>query len=573
MTESVSVLRHAAESGSLQRKINWKGAFWVASGVPAAVLYSIGGVSDMVGNLAVIVWTVSMLIGFVQSFTYAEIAGLFPNKSGGASVYGAAAWVRYSKLIAPLSVWCNWLAWSPALSLGCIIAASYILNAFAPIPSANSVAVSQWIAAHGASIAGGHQAQVNAAIAALTPAIRNWTLLKYNLGSVGFSLNGTFFIGAVIMLIAFAIQHRGILGTANVQKFLGLAVIIPMFVVGIVPLFNGAVNFSNYFPLEPLNASGSGPLVGTWATNNWTMILGSMFIAAWSTYAFETAVCYTSEFRDPSKDTFKAIFYSGLLCLALYILVPFTFQGALGLAGMLDPSIADGSGVAAAIAHMVGGGRLINGVMQMLMILAVMLNVMTAMAGSSRTLYQGSVDGWLPRYLTWVNAHGAPTRAMWTDLVSNLLLLAVGATDATSFFFVLAVSNVGYIIFNFLNLNAGWIHRIDSGAAHRPYKAPTWLLAVATLFSFVNAMFLGAGAKTWNPDALWAGLIFSVMIVPVFWFRHYVQDKGKFPSKMLEDLHVGGATDVTVKRAGILPYVALIAGVGVVFISNYIFHL
>ena len=573
MTESVSVLRHAAESGSLQRKINWKGAFWVASGVPAAVLYSIGGVSDMVGNLAVIVWTVSMLIGFVQSFTYAEIAGLFPNKSGGASVYGAAAWVRYSKLIAPLSVWCNWLAWSPALSLGCIIAASYILNAFAPIPSANSVAVSQWIAAHGASIAGGHQAQVNAAIAALTPAIRNWTLMKYNLGSVGFSLNGTFFIGAAIMLIAFAIQHRGILGTANVQKFLGLAVIIPMFVVGIVPLFNGAVNFSNYFPLAPLNASGSGPLVGTWATNNWTMILGSMFIAAWSTYAFETAVCYTSEFRDPSKDTFKAIFYSGLLCLALYILVPFTFQGALGLAGMLDPSIADGSGVAAAIAHMVGGGRLINGVMQMLMILAVMLNVMTAMAGSSRTLYQGSVDGWLPRYLTWVNAHGAPTRAMWTDLVSNLLLLAVGATDATSFFFVLAVSNVGYIIFNFLNLNAGWIHRIDSGAAHRPYKAPTWLLAVATLFSFVNAMFLGAGAKTWNPDALWAGLIFSVMIVPVFWFRHYVQDKGKFPSKMLEDLHVGGATDVTVKRAGILPYVALIAGVGVVFISNYIFHL
>ena len=58
-------------------------------------------------------------MGFVQSFTYAEIAGLFPNKSGGASIYGAAAWVRYSKLIAPLSVWCNWFAWSPVLSLGC----------------------------------------------------------------------------------------------------------------------------------------------------------------------------------------------------------------------------------------------------------------------------------------------------------------------------------------------------------------------------------------------------------------------------------------------------------------------
>ena len=59
-------------------------------------------------------------------------------------------------------------------------------------------------------------------------------------------------------------------------------------------------------------------------------MLGGMFIAAWSTYAFETAVCYTSEFKNPGTDTFKAIFYSGLLCMLLYILVPFTFQGVLG---------------------------------------------------------------------------------------------------------------------------------------------------------------------------------------------------------------------------------------------------
>ena len=37
---------------------------------------------------------------------------------------------------------------------------------------------------------------------------------------------------------------------------------------------------------------------------------------------------------------------------------------------MLDPSIAAGSGVAKAMADMVGGGSLINTIMQMLMILA-----------------------------------------------------------------------------------------------------------------------------------------------------------------------------------------------------------
>jgi amino acid transporter len=118
---------------TLHRAIDWRGAFWVASGVPALVLFSIGGIAGTAGKLAFVVWTISMIMGFLQSFTYAEIAGLFPNKSGGASIYGATAWLRYSKLIAPLSVWCNWFAWSPVLSLGCAIAAGYILNAVAPI--------------------------------------------------------------------------------------------------------------------------------------------------------------------------------------------------------------------------------------------------------------------------------------------------------------------------------------------------------------------------------------------------------------------------------------------------------
>jgi hypothetical protein len=100
--------------------------------VPALVLFSIGGIAATVGTPSVLVWTLSVIFGFLQAFTYAEIAGLFPNKSGGASVYGAAAWVRYSKFIAPLSVWCK-----ARLDAGARhrlrIAAGYMLNdLFAP---------------------------------------------------------------------------------------------------------------------------------------------------------------------------------------------------------------------------------------------------------------------------------------------------------------------------------------------------------------------------------------------------------------------------------------------------------
>ena len=515
---AVTDISPADSAGQLHRTIDWRGAFWVASGVPPLVLFSIGGIAGTAGNIAFAIWICSMLMGFIQSFTYAEIAGLFPNKSGGASVYGATAWLRYSKFVAPLSVWCNWFAWSPVLSLGCSIAAAYILNALAPIPGFTEASpeVLQYMAANVGTTAADAVAAVTAAA---TPSIRTWTLYSHSLGPVGFSLNATFWIGAVLMLLTFAIQHRGILGTAAVQKVVGLLVIVPLLIVGVVPILTGQINWDNYSPFVPL-AAAYAPEPGAWNVAGWTLVLGGMFIAAWSTYGFETAVCYTREFKNPATDTFKAIFYSGLLCMLLFMIVPFTFQGVLGLNGMLATPIVDGSGVADALAGMVGGGGLVKNLLVMLMILALLLAIMTAMAGSSRTLYQGSVDGWLPRYLSHVNEHGAPTRAMWTDLIANLFVLAIASTDATSFFFILAVSNCGYIIFNFLNLNSGWIHRMDNGHIKRPWSAPTWLITVGALFAYVNAIFMGAGAKVWNPMALWAGLFTAALIIPVFCYRH-----------------------------------------------------
>ncbi|HLF21140.1 MAG TPA: APC family permease [Aestuariivirga sp.] len=579
-------------SGELVRALDWKGAFWVAAGVPPLVLFSIGGIAGTTGKLAFLVWIISMIMGFLQSFTYAEIAGMFGNKSGGASVYGATAWLRYSKFIAPLSVWCNWFAWSPVLSLGCAIAAGYILNALFPIPAADSQAVLDWIAANAASIAqddarvtewlaanAGKTAQdalaallPGDAVAALTPAFRSWELVNIPVpGLGGLHVNSIFVIGAVLMLIMFWIQTEGIASTAKAQKILAIVVLVPLLLVGLVPIFNGSIDGANITGLVPPTASYSG-VDGTWSLGGWTLFLGGLYIAAWSTYAFETAVCYTRELKNPKTDTFKSIFFAGLLCVVFFFLVPFSFQGVLGHAGMLAPGIVDGTGIAEALGGMVGGSKVIIQIFVILMILALFLAIMTAMAGSSRTLYQGSKDGWLPRYLTHVNSRGAPTRAMWTDFVFNLFLLAL-ASDLAGYFYVLAISNVGYIIFNFLNLNAGWIHRIDSGHIERPWKAPSWLIGLNTVLAFVNAIFLGAGAKVWGySTALWAGLIFAALILPVFYFRHYIQDGGKFPKGALDELGLTEG-DMGQKKAGMLPYLTLAAGAAVVLWSNWFFQL
>jgi len=389
------------------------------------------------------------------------------------------------------------------------------------------------------------------------------------LGTLHF--NSTFLIGVVLMLIILFIQEKGIASTASAQKWLAVVVLVPLLLVGLVPLFTGAINWMNVTNLVPPTAAYSG-VDGEWNIGGWTLFLGGMYIAAWSTYGFETAVCYTRELKDPKRDTFRAIFYSGLLAIVFFFLIPFSFQGVYGVEGMLASGIVDGTGVGEAMGNMIGGGPVITQIFVILMILALFLAIMTAMAGSSRTLYQGSRDGWLPKFLGEVNSHGAPRNAMWTDFTFNVILLAL-ASDAGGYFYVLAVSNVGYILFNFLNLNAGWIHRIDSAHMDRPWKAPTWLIGLNTCLAFVNALFLGAGAKVWGyENALWSGLVFASFIFPVFWYRHYVVDKGKFPKEAYDDLGLPYG-ELGERRAGILPYLALAAGAVLVLWANWFFVL
>lgn len=542
-----------AGNASLHRTISWTGAFWVASGVPALVLFSMGAIAATVGKPAWLVWMISIGFGFIQAFTYAEIAGLFPHKTGGASVYGAVAWIRYSKFVAPLSIWCNWVAWTPVLSIGSGLAAGYILTAmFAP-----------------------------------DAAINTWQLTLLDLGMLkeGLTLriNATFVIGSALLLLVYFIQNGGILRSARTTMILGVAALIPLIMIGLVPLITGDMPSEHFFPLSPLAYDSVGNVIdGLWNLDGWVLMAGGLFIAAWSTYGFETAVCYTREFKNPETDTFKAIFYSGLLCVGVFTLVPLAFQGHLGLGqlitpavtdaagnvttaavydGMLAPDIYSGMGVAKALSGILGNTAFIANLVVVMLILALLLSIMTTMSGASRTLYQGSADGLLPKFLSKVNEHGAPTSAMWANMIFNFVLLMM-----SDYMFLLAAANVSYVIFNFLNLNAGWIHRMDRPNWDRPYKAPTILIVLGTFLAFVNVTLMGLGANIWGAGTLMSGLVMAGLVFPIFIWRHYIVDKGVLPKEMQEDMLLDGDQATT---AGVLPYIALIvAGVIVYFTSH-----
>jgi amino acid transporter len=209
-------------------------------------------------------------------------------------------------------------------------------------------------------------------------------------------------------------------------------------------------------------------------------------------------------------------------------------------------------------------GAFVDIVIVMLLV-TLMLSVMAAIAGSSRTLFQSSKDGFLPTYLSQTNKNGTPTNAMWTDLSLNVFLLSLN-NDV----YLLAISNVSYMTFIFMNLQSGWIHRMDRPGWLRPYKAPSWLLAAGAAFGFFDMFLIGLGANAYGANVILIGFIVVFLSVPIFLVRHYFTDKGKFPPEFSADIQPGGPVSAVVFKAGYLPYAAVAAAVAAVALGSYV---
>ena len=457
----IAVAKVETRHTELVRTIRWTDAFWIASGVPALLVFSVGYIAVLDGPVSVVIWFASVLIGLAMAWVYAEMAGMFPEKSGGPPVFGAQAWKRYVRPIAPLNIWGYWFAWSPVLAIGGLIMGSYIQAEWFPGQT--------WSA--------------------------DWTITA----NFGFHLNFAFVVGAAIVLGLFWLNHFGIKESAWTQRVLAVASLVPLGLMIIVPVFQGKVNLSNLTPFTVPNAHG-------WHV--FALICAGLFVAAWSAYAFETAVVYTAEFKNPQRDTPRAIFASGGLCLFFYGLGPFILYAVVGgKAIQEDPSTA-----LVPLANAVFGTA--GGLLIALLLVALLLSINTAILGSSRTLYQASKDSWTFRFMQYTSRRGVPLKAMGFDVAFNLVLMMLGNP-----IYILAASTVGYMIFNVLNLVAGYLLRKDAPAATRPYRAPTTMIRLGVVLAAVNLVLLFVGAPSWGWSYVGLGWLIVLLGIVIYYCR------------------------------------------------------
>ena len=71
-------------------------------------------------------WSISICLGALQNNIHAELASMFPNKSGGVALYAHEAWRKYLTFVGPLATFGYWIGWSVVLVVNGLVAGTLI---------------------------------------------------------------------------------------------------------------------------------------------------------------------------------------------------------------------------------------------------------------------------------------------------------------------------------------------------------------------------------------------------------------------------------------------------------------
>src|ERR1700730_1860269 len=107
----------AVEERHLLKTLRWYDGFVICLANPGFLLGSLGNsVLDMGGWGAMLVWGITAAIIIPVTIIYSELAAMFPEKSGGLSIYANEGWRKYTTLVGPVATFGYWIGWSVVLA-------------------------------------------------------------------------------------------------------------------------------------------------------------------------------------------------------------------------------------------------------------------------------------------------------------------------------------------------------------------------------------------------------------------------------------------------------------------------
>jgi amino acid transporter len=482
MSQAVSPA--SVETG-LKKEIRWWDGVVITACMPGFLLPSIGFSVALLGGWgAVAVWIGIVTFGLLMANLYAEMAAMFPHRSGGIATYIDEGVHKLSRIPAVVSGYGYWFGYSTVLSINGILIGLYIQGA--------------WL--------------TNAHV----------FLGKQDIFAP--------LVGSVVLVVVWAVAIAGIRPTVWMTYALAALTMLPLTLVAIVPWITGHMHLeflnNTTFPasganLAPLSFAGLGIFFAMW------------YLGGWSAYAVECAAAFTPEYKHPEVETPKALRWAGVIQIFIFALVPIALVGTVG------QSVISGAPYVAFVPVLqVLFGSFGSAIVLIMLLSALMLSALIATADGGRALFQLARDGLTLRWLSHLNRQQVPDHGMTWDLVIQGVMMwfpylagVVGfttlATNAP--IVILAVSNLGYILCHVMAIAAFIILRRQQPNTPRPFKLGSFWVPLAWFLLFFNIIIILLGAA--NPNLGYGvipfllGVLVLLISVVLYWVRRNFEDK------------------------------------------------
>jgi len=423
----------------LIKTMNWYDGFVIGLAGPGFILAGIAGSTLTLGPVwASTIWFLSALVGGFSAYVYAEPAAMFPDKSGGLSMYAKEGWRQHFSLAGPIATFGYWFAWSSVLAIYGGIIGTLILSRFWPeklVPVYHVL----WVDV-------------------------TWPRM----------------IGAVCILACFIFNYAGMRPAVWFSYATGLMMVIPVAALAIIPILKGQLsNIDFVWDTTVINENVS--FYGGTPGMTQAIIMGLVWfwVIAWSSYFPEAPATFAPEYHDTKNDTRLALISTSIMGLVLSALLPLTVVAVMGL----DAIYADPTYIAfltTALDDTVGS--VLGAVFTVFLCAGLLLSMNTATMDGSRALYGMAKDGLTVRWLAKLNSNNVPGRAMALDMVFNLCLLFFAPT----LLFTLVAGNIGYVLAHILALSGVLLLRKDRASWPRPLKLGKEWMVIAWVCLIVN---------------------------------------------------------------------------------------
>ena len=493
------------EERELLKTISWFDGFVVALANPSFLITGLGGSAATLGGWgAVILWTVSVIVGALHNYIYSETAAMFPKLSGGIAIYAHEAWKRYCSFVGPIAAFGYWIGWSVVLSASGLVVGLLVQAQFYP---SSAAAGSSWN--HSGSFLG-IPLYFSFPIA-LTVARDHRDLDVQRAGHAPRRLG--------------RLRDRGVASD-------------PARCLHVPPVHHGRL-----LDLEPAQQHR---LLLTGDTG-WTLVITWLYVMCWSSYGMECCATFAPEYNDPVRDTPMALRTAALFGVIVYSLLPL---GAVGTFG--DQNFSFGPNppnntvtfYATTFHDIIGAG---TGIAIILLCAGIVLAMNTATADGSRALYGIARDDMTIKWFGKLNGRHVPANAMTLDALLNIFLLCSFGSDATGALKILIFSNLGYVLCHVFAMSGFLLLRRDQPNLPRPIKVGVaWVPIAAALVVFDSILLVVGG---WNSGLAYVDtskrtLVYGLLVLGIgvllYIYRVVVQDKKPLKWRLVEPPAGGG---------------------------------